>query len=106
MRAGPGTLRTSAEPRPLRPAIGFAMQFTVSFDQRSPKRLVVTLAPATSFITPASRWARSLSLPSSSPILKPMGCLSVGVTGLVETCTDRDHTTERPPATGHRRYPL
>ncbi len=53
------------------------MQFTVSFDQRSPKRLVVTLAPATSFITLASARARSVSLPSSSPILKPTVCVSV-----------------------------
>ena len=79
MREGSGSLRISAEPRPLSPASGLAMQLTVSFDHRSPKRLVVTLAPATSFMTSASRRARSVSRPSSSPILKPTAWLSVRI---------------------------
>ena len=72
MRRGIGAVRTSAEPSPLSPASGLAMQLTASLDQRSPHRLVVTLVPATSFITLASAWARGVSFPSCSPILKPM----------------------------------
>ena len=61
MRAGPGHAADLCRAEATSPAIGFAMQFTVSFERRSPQRLVVTLASATSFITPANRWARSLS---------------------------------------------
>ena len=50
MRHGIGSLLTSAEPNPLNPARGFAMQLTASLDQRSPKRFVVTFAPATSLM--------------------------------------------------------
>jgi len=71
IRRGTGAVRTSAEPRPLRPASGLAMQFTASLDHRSPQRLRVTLVPATSFITLASACARGVSRPSCSPILKP-----------------------------------
>jgi hypothetical protein len=72
MRLGTGSLRTSAEPQPERPASGLAMQFTVSLDQRSPKRFVVTLVGATAFMISASLRARGESAPFSSPILKPM----------------------------------
>ena len=53
------------------------MQFTESFDQRSPQRLVVTLVGATSHMILASRSARSVTLPSCSPILKPIWLRSV-----------------------------
>ncbi len=79
MRRGTGAVRTSAEPRPLRPASGLAMQLIASFDHRSPHRLVVTLVPATSFITFASAWARGVSRPSCSPILKPTAPESVRI---------------------------
>ena len=79
MRRGPAWVRTSAVPRPESPASGFAMQFTLSLDQRSPKRLVVTFATATSFMILAIARARSVSLPSSSPILNPIAPVSVRI---------------------------
>src|SRR5207244_2171712 len=45
-RRGPGSSRSSAEPRPLRPAIALPMQLTASFDQRWPQRFVVTFVGA------------------------------------------------------------
>ncbi|MBF8288392.1 MAG: hypothetical protein HW381_1500 [Candidatus Rokubacteria bacterium] len=53
------------------------MQLTASLDQRSPQRLVVTLLVATSFMMSAISRARAVSLPSCSPILKPMAPRSV-----------------------------
>ena len=47
------------------------MQFTESFDHRSPQRFVVTLVGATSHMILAIRSARSVTVPSCSPILKP-----------------------------------
>ena len=79
MSRGSGRVRTSAVPRPESPAIGFAMQFTVSFDHRSPKRFVVTFVTATSLMILASSRARSVSLPSSSPILNPIAPVSVRI---------------------------
>src|SRR5438876_333485 len=79
MRRGSGSLLTSADPSPLSPASGFAMQFTASFDQRSPQRFVVTCAGATSLRMRASSRARGVSWPSSSPILKPIFPVSVRV---------------------------
>src|SRR6266851_3975377 len=102
MRRGPGWVRTSAVPRPESPASGFAMQLTVSFDHRSPKRFVVTLATATSFMSLASSRARSVSLPSSSPILNPIA----PVAGRVHPGADRDDAPERPLASGDRRHAL
>ncbi len=64
-----GSDRTSAVPRPLSPASGFSMQFSASFDHRSPHRSVVTTAGATSLRIAANRRARGESLPSCSPIL-------------------------------------
>ena len=55
------------------------MQFTESFDQRSPQRLVVTLVGATSHMILAIRSARSVTLPSCSPILKPIWLRSVRI---------------------------
>ncbi len=55
------------------------MQFTVSFDHRSPKRFVVTFVTATSLMILASSRARSVSLPSSSPILNPIEPVSVRI---------------------------
>src|SRR5262245_2087777 len=72
-----GSIRTSAEPRPVRPASGLAMQLMASLDQRSPKRLVVTCVSATAVISAASAFARSVTRPSCSPILKPMVPVSV-----------------------------
>ncbi len=69
-RRGAGSDRTSAVPSPLRPASGFSMQLSASFDQRSPQRLVVTTAGATSLMIWAIRRARGESVPSCSPILK------------------------------------
>src|SRR5439155_7597673 len=79
MRRGTGSLLTSAAPSPLRPASGFAMQFTASFDQRSPQRFVVTCAGATSLRIRASARARGVSRPSSSPSLKPIVPVSVRI---------------------------
>ncbi len=76
-RRTPSRVRTSAEPRPERPARPLAMQLTESFDQRSPQRLVVTLVGATSHMILASRSARSVTVPSCSPILKPIWPRSV-----------------------------
>jgi hypothetical protein len=84
------------------------MQFTVSFDQRSPKRLVVTLE-AGHIVHHSDQPLRTLTILAVQLADLEADGLPVGahgVTGLVETRTDRDHTTERPPATGHRRYPL
>ena len=55
------------------------MQFTVSLDQRSPQRLVVTLAGATSLRSRASSRARAESAPSCSPILNPIVPASVRI---------------------------
>ena len=47
------------------------MQLMASFDQRSPQRFAVSFAGATSFMIRTSSRARSVSRPSSSPILNP-----------------------------------
>src|SRR5204862_7905289 len=65
------------DPNPERPARPLAMQLTDSLDQRSPQRLVVTLLGATSHMILARRSARSVTLPSCSPILNPMPLRSV-----------------------------
>ena len=53
------------------------MQLMASLDQRSPKRLVVTCVSATALMTSASSFARAVTRPSCSPILKPMVPVSV-----------------------------
>ena len=77
MRRGTWLVRASAESKPESPEIGLTMQFTASLDHRSPHRLGVTLVTATSFMMRAISWARGVSLPSCSPILKPMLPVSV-----------------------------
>src|SRR3989441_8661576 len=109
-----GSIRTSAEPRPVRPASGLAMQLMASLDQRSPKRLVVTCVSATAFITWASSFARSVTRPSCSPILKPMVPVSVRMAWpgsympapIVMTEPRVHDALRREVLQGHRRRPL
>ena len=107
-RRTPSFVRTSAEPRPERPARPFAMQFTESFDHRSPQRFVVTFVGATSHMIFARRSARSVTLPSCSPILKPIVPVvgADGVARLVHAGADGDDGSEAPLASGHRGHAL
>ena len=55
------------------------MQLMASFDQRSPQRFVVTFVSATALMIFASSCARGVSAASCSPILKPIGAVSVRI---------------------------
>ena len=55
---------------PVMPAMGLAMQLTVSLAQRSPQRLVVARAGPADASTVTSSCSRGVSMPLSSPSAK------------------------------------
>ena len=97
MRRGSRLVRTSAVPRPESPASGLAMQFTASFDHRSPKRFVVTLATGdvAHDLRELARARRVPAVELADLEADRAGVGAHGVARLVHPGADRDHAAEQ-----------